>query len=212
MTTNNTGLEKFKRDWKAGDGIPVSWLTAVSNFVVNFKVTGSAVYTFNGHVPSLFVRGGGGGSATTHPLQILVAFDDDDEAEISVIYGMVDGKKDGTYTGDPTFDGGPDLLDDDPAPVYAATSAGDGDGTYTVYAKVTINSSYELTAGDIYFTAPGDSAPTDTAGSIYHWKIGHVILDDLGTTDRSADINQAVSSSLTVRVCESNDLALWGPK
>lgn len=146
----------------------------------------------------------------THPFKITTTFDaDTNEGLISVAYGLLNGAKDGTYTGEPTFDGGPGLVGADPAPTHGSGST---DGTCTVYAKVTIDSNYELSAGDIFFQDEGDSAPTDTAGSIYHWEIGSVTFTGLGTADRAVSATtQAVITSIAVRVCESDDLALWGP-
>jgi len=152
----------------------------------------------------------GSGGVDSHPFKITNTFDPDtDEGLISVEYGMLNGSKDGTYTGTPTFDGGPGLISADPAPTHGSGST---DGTVYVYAKITIDSNYELSAGDIFFRDVGDSAPTDTAGSIYYWQIGSVTYDDLGTAARVVTTStQAVITSLAVRVCEATDLALWGP-
>ena len=191
-------LDKFKTKWEVGDPIPVSWLEIVSRFVSNFQVSGTASYGFNGHVPDLRVRGGGGGGCSNFSITTEAESTGGGNFKIvcSVSAGVFQGVPDGTYDGIPTFDGS-GKINADPAPTKDLTE----NGTWYIHFKMTFNGSEQLTAVDIHFTDPGTALPTDTAGTTHYYLLGTVEVSGDGTSSAAAVITQGTCENKTVKLC-----------
>ncbi len=196
---SRANLEKFKTEWKAGDGLPVSWLNTVSRFVANFQVSGSGRYTFNGHVPALHIRGGGGGGGCSN-FAITTAAESIGSGAFKIVCsvstGVFQGVPDGTYDGIPTFDGS-GKINADPAPTKDLTE----NGTWYIHFKMTFNGSEQLTAVDVHFTDPGTALPTDTAGTTHYYLLGTVLVSGDGTADAAAVVTQGTCQNKTVKLC-----------
>jgi len=214
MGESSNQLGKYKTDWKIGDGIPLSWAQITSNFISNFKVTGKAVFNFDGATARLHIRGGGGAAA---PFDLSFKGVDGSTGEMLI--------NPGTATA-PAASGpddvvpmiGTDLLNADPAPVLEFDTDASEDGTHEVYLGVKLNGTGKVILDEWKIThkKPADTAPANVAYDVGPAEVFAEAYLLLGSFEVEGEVVTNIKNfkrtSLSLAVCdvEGLDVRWWG--